>query len=161
MSSSHLHNEDNDGRRRADDGRGHPAQRKLAEEALRQSEQRLKTIIEDEPACVKLVSADGRLIEMNPAGLQMIDADDLSQVIGAGEGSPRAPADRERFMDTIRLASTGLRAQAGIPRGRPQGTQRWLETRAVPFYSGSIARASRRWSSASPRTLTHRKLLEY
>lgn len=31
---------------------------------------------------MKLVSLDGRLLDMNPAGLTMIDATNLSQVIG-------------------------------------------------------------------------------
>src|SRR5690349_4684483 len=45
------------------------------EDALRESEARLRTIIESEPECVKLVDREGRLLEMNPAGLAMIEAD--------------------------------------------------------------------------------------
>ncbi|RPI48705.1 MAG: hypothetical protein EHM55_25135, partial [Acidobacteria bacterium] len=41
---------------------------------LEWSELRLKTIIEAEPACVKLVSKEGALIDMNRAGLEMIGA---------------------------------------------------------------------------------------
>src|SRR5687767_11819451 len=68
--------------------------RKASDEALRQSEERLKTIVDVEPACVKLLSADGKLLDMNRAGLQMIEADDLSQVLGYEVINLVHPADR-------------------------------------------------------------------
>ncbi|MEO5859805.1 MAG: PAS domain S-box protein [Pyrinomonadaceae bacterium] len=42
-------------------------ERNLSEEALQASERRLRTIIETEPECVKVISSKGRLMEMNPA----------------------------------------------------------------------------------------------
>ena len=135
--------------------------RKTAEEALRQSEQRLKTIIETEPACVKLISAEGRLLEMNPAGLQMIDADDMSQVIGQEMVNLVHPADRERFLETIRLASAGHPAHAEFRVVGLRGTQRWLETRAVPFDPSSIERGQASVVLGVTQDLTQRKLLEY
>ena len=134
--------------------------RMTAEEALRRSEQRLKTIIETEPACVKLISAEGRLLEMNPAGLQMIDADDLSQVIGQEMVNLVHPADRERFLDTIRLASAGHPAQAEFRVVGLRGTRRWLETRAVPFDPSSIERGQSSVVLGVTQDLTQRKLLE-
>jgi PAS domain-containing protein len=44
-------------------------ERKQAEERLRESENRWRTIIETEPECVKLVASDGTLLDMNAAGL--------------------------------------------------------------------------------------------
>jgi PAS domain-containing protein len=57
-------------------------ERKRAETALARSESRLRTIIETEPECVKVLGMDGSLLEMNPAGLSMIEADSLEQVRG-------------------------------------------------------------------------------
>ncbi len=57
-------------------------ERKKAEETVRQSERRLQTIIDAEPACVKLVSSEGVLLDMNQAGLDMIGAEKLTQVVG-------------------------------------------------------------------------------
>src|SRR5690349_13692940 len=48
----------------------------------RRTENRLRTIIETEPECVKLVDQQGRLLEMNPAGLAMIEADTIDVVRG-------------------------------------------------------------------------------
>ena len=49
---------------------------------VRQREQQLQTIIDTDAACVKLMSPDGLLLEMNRAGLALIEADDISQVAG-------------------------------------------------------------------------------
>src|SRR5215216_898332 len=57
-------------------------ERKRGEEALARSENRLRTNIETEPECVKVLGMDGSLLEMNPAGLSMIEADSLEQVRG-------------------------------------------------------------------------------
>jgi PAS domain-containing protein len=51
-------------------------------EQLKQSEYFSKTIIETEPECVKITDADGNLIFMNRAGLDMIEAESLEQVKG-------------------------------------------------------------------------------
>src|SRR4029077_15495782 len=44
-------------------------ERRRAEARLADSEARLRAIIHSEPECVKLMAADGTLLEMNPAGL--------------------------------------------------------------------------------------------
>lgn len=51
------------------------AQREQAEATLRESEQRLRTIIETEPECINVVDSRGRLVEMNAVGLAMLEAD--------------------------------------------------------------------------------------
>src|SRR5688500_10842208 len=47
-------------------------QRARAEAALRVSEARLRTVIQNEPECVKILSPACELLDMNPAGLNMI-----------------------------------------------------------------------------------------
>ena len=50
-----------------------------AEEALREHKDRLATIIETEPACVKTVDRQGRLVQMNKAGLAMLEVSSLAE----------------------------------------------------------------------------------
>ncbi len=52
---------------------------KRVEMALRESEEKLRTIVDNEPECVKLVDREGRLLEMNPAGLRMVMRDGVLQ----------------------------------------------------------------------------------
>ena len=53
-----------------------------AEKTLREREQRLRAIIDSTPECINLVAPDGTLLEMNPAGLELIEASSATEVIG-------------------------------------------------------------------------------
>ena len=53
--------------------------RKQAEKALTAHRNRLRSIIENEPECVKVVDLHGRLVEMNPAGLAMLEVESLEE----------------------------------------------------------------------------------
>ena len=55
------------------------ADRKLSNERLRESELRLRTIIETEPECVKVIGQGGELLDMNAAGLVMLEVDSIEQ----------------------------------------------------------------------------------
>lgn len=109
------------------------SERKRQEEKLDESEGRLRAIIDSEPQCVKLMAADGTLIEMNPAGLGMIEADSLAQVRGASLFDLVLPEFRPAFRELIRATFEGgtVNLEFGITGLR--GTPRWLETHAVPF----------------------------
>jgi PAS domain S-box-containing protein len=107
--------------------------RKAAEDFLRRSEQRLKTIIDAEPACVKLVSPDGLLMEMNPAGLEMLGARDISQVVGQSVVHIVHADDRERFLEAHRAASGGSPGRLQFRIVGLDGTQRWVDSHMVPF----------------------------
>ncbi len=55
---------------------------KEAEERIAYSEKYLSSIISNEPECVKLMDPDGTVLDMNPAGLAMLEADSPEQIIG-------------------------------------------------------------------------------
>ena len=108
-------------------------ERKSAEQALGRSEGRLRQIIETEPECVKVLGANGSLLEMNPAGLAMIEADSLEQVRGRSVYRYIAPGHREAF---VALTEKVLRGGSGTLEFELiglKGTRRWLDTHAVPL----------------------------
>src|SRR5687767_3002395 len=111
----------------------------LAEKAL--SESQLRAIINAEPACVKLVSHDGRLLDMNPAGLAMIGVTDRAQVVGHSIIEMVHPDDREHFLDAHRKAYTGIPASCEYRIFSLGGGQRWVESRSVPFEMSTDVRA--------------------
>ncbi len=102
------------------------AERKHAEEHLR-------TIIDTNPECIKLVGADGRLIEMNAAGLAMIEADSLDQVIHASMPDLLLPEHREAFQALTESVLQGNKGMLVFEIQGLKGTRRWLETHAVPM----------------------------
>jgi PAS domain S-box-containing protein len=52
------------------------------EEELFINERRLRSIIETMPECLMLLDAKGSILEINPAGLAMVEADSRDQIIG-------------------------------------------------------------------------------
>ena len=108
-------------------------ERKRAEEALARSENRLRTIIETEPECVKVLGMDGSLLEMNPAGLSMIEADSLEQVRGKPVYEYIAPEHRTDFVALTERVLHGGSGTLEFELVGLKGTSRWLETHAVPL----------------------------
>jgi PAS domain S-box-containing protein len=114
-----------------------------AEDALRDSEARLRTIIESEPECVKLLDEQGRLLDMNPAGLAMIQADSIAQVRGTEVALVIAPEHRAAFNDLQRRVFAGGSGTLEFEIVGLKGKRMWLSTHAVPLRDTSgVVRAS-------------------
>jgi PAS domain S-box-containing protein len=105
----------------------------LAQSALARSESRLRTILESEPECVKVVSAEGQLLDMNAAGLRMIEADKRNEVIGQPVIKLIHPEDRVAFTELHRRVCRGETGQLQFRIRGLQGVERWMETHSAPF----------------------------
>ena len=108
-------------------------ERKRVEAALRASETRLRIIFDTEPECVKLLAADGSLLEMNPAGLRMIEADSLELVKNHCVYPLVVEEHRAAF---CQLTESVFRGEAGALEFQLtglKGGQRWLATHATPL----------------------------
>ncbi len=76
---------------------------RIAEDLLNESEQRYRTLFEESPDGIFLSSPDGRITEMNPAGLKMLglaSKDDLCDV-RLGSDIYENPEDRARFISMM------------------------------------------------------------
>jgi PAS domain S-box-containing protein len=110
------------------------ASRRAADEARwRASEARLNAIFQSEPECVKVVAADGRLLEMNRAGLAMLEAESLEQVQRQGLLAFVVPEHRAAFRELHRKVMNGERGELEFEVIGLKGGRRRLETRAVPL----------------------------
>ena len=107
--------------------------RKQSEDLLVESEAQLRTIIEHEPECIKLVDAAGRLIQMNPSGLAMIEADSLDQVAGRPVVDLIAPQHKDAFIKMHQSVIAGNIEKLVFEVVGLNGGRRWLETHAVPM----------------------------
>ncbi|NCP88564.1 PAS domain S-box protein, partial [bacterium] len=108
-------------------------ERKQAEAALAESETRLRTIVQSEPECVKLLDPNGALLDINPAGLAMIEADSLEQVIGVPILNIVTPDHRAAFEVLNARVFRGESGTLEFEIVGLKGTRRWLETHAVPL----------------------------
>ena len=100
-------------------------------EELHDREGRLRAIFENEPECVKVLDLDGHLMEMNPAGLRLIEADSIEAVRGACVADLVSPAFRPRFAALTRASALGGEGMLEFEMTGLKGTRRWLETHAV------------------------------
>ena len=110
-------------------------ERKRAVAALEESEGQLRAIIESEPACVKLVSVEGRLLRMNPAGLAMIEANTFGHVADMQVLDVVHPQDRESFQELHERVCKGQTGTLSFRVIGLRGSQRDMETRSVPLYN--------------------------
>ncbi len=106
---------------------------KLAEEAIREQEQYLQTIIDASPECIKLLARDGTLMMMNRSGLRMIEADSLAQVKGTCIYPLVVERDRQAFAGVTDRVFSGESVSLEFEAVGLHGTPLWLETHAVPF----------------------------
>jgi len=111
--------------------------RRRAENALQASENRLRAIIESEPECVKLVDDRGRLLDMNPAGLAMIQADSIEQVRGMCIVDVIAAEYRAAFAELHQRVFTGESGTLQFEIVGLKGQRRWLATHTVPLRDAS------------------------
>jgi PAS domain S-box-containing protein len=108
-----------------------------ANRELKARETHLRTIIESEPECVKLLAADGTVLEMNPAGLAMIEADAPEQMIGRSVYEVVAPEYRPAFQALIESVFRGESGVLEFEVVGLKGTRRFLEMHAVPLRTTS------------------------
>lgn len=109
------------------------AERRRAEEQLAESENRLRLIIESEPECVKLQTIDGKLLEMNPAGRALVDADRSEEVVGASVYRFIAPEFWPAYEALTKRVFDGESGVLEFQIISLKGHRRWLETHAVPL----------------------------
>lgn len=108
-------------------------ERKQVEARLAVSESRLRAIIENEPECIKIVDAEGRLLQMNLAGLKMLEADSEEQVVGCSVLEVIAPEYRNAYAELHKRVLAGNAMQMDYEVIGLKGGRRWLNTHAVPM----------------------------
>ncbi len=133
------------------------SEQKRVEEALRESESYRRMIIESEPECVMLVTPDYTLLDMNPAGLKMIEATSPQQIIGQSVLNLLAPQYQSTFMEMHERVCRGESRVAEFEIVGLKGSRRWMESHGAPLRnqaSDVIAHL------AVTRDVTERKLAE-
>jgi PAS domain S-box-containing protein len=97
------------------------------------SDELLRAMTETSPDCIKLVAQDGRLLQMNPAGLAMIDADSWQRVEHACTSDLIAPEHRNLWLANHQRVCGGETLVWEFDIVGLQGVRRSLETHASPI----------------------------
>lgn len=108
-------------------------ERNQAKEKLIASEIRLRTIFNTEPECVTLISSEGIVEEINTAGLKMIEAESVNQILNICIYPLVTEQHRQAFFS---LNSKVFAGESGILEFQMTGLKggvRWLESHASPL----------------------------
>jgi PAS domain S-box-containing protein len=107
--------------------------RHAAETELAGSVARLRAVFDTTPECIKLVAADGTLLQINPAGLGMIEADSPTQAEGRSVFDLIAPEHRPHWRAQHERICQGEALHWEFDIIGLRGTRRRMETHATPL----------------------------
>ena len=113
---------------------GEIRERGRIEQTLLERDAYLRTIIDNEPECIKLLDRDGRIQDMNPAGLAMLEADFLAQLQGCRAACVVSDKDRGAFDEMIEAVFRGETRHLVFEVTGLKGSHRYLETHSVPLW---------------------------
>ena len=101
---------------------------------LHEREQLLRKIIETEPECVKLVDTQGTILEINPAGLGILQTGDPGDVIGRPAFNFVAPEYKSHLLAVMHRVISGEPAMLEMEIIGCKGRRRRVESHAAPLY---------------------------
>jgi PAS domain S-box-containing protein len=130
--------------------------RKETEEALAYSESFLRSIIDAEPECVKLVTAEGILLQMNASGAAILEAR-VEDVVRKSIYPFIVPEHRDSFAAFLQSVCNGTPGSLEFDMVGLKGGRRSLESHAVPFRQ---EREDRTIMLSVTRDVTEKKMLE-
>lgn len=107
--------------------------RKRIDLALRESEQRFRAIFDTTPQCVKVVDADGKVLQMNASGLAMIAAPSLDALAGKTVHDLVAPEFRESYRRFNERICSGEKGSLEFDIIDFLGRRHHMETYAAPL----------------------------
>ncbi|MGE5471643.1 MAG: diguanylate cyclase [Bacteroidota bacterium] len=106
---------------------------KQTEIALAESERKLKTIIEAEPECVNVLAVDGSVLQINRAGLDMLEADSEEQIRGRPLTDLIVAHYRDAFVALNDKVNAGESGSLEFEIAGLKGGRHWLDMHAVPM----------------------------
>ena len=108
------------------------SERRKADAAIKASETRLRAILDNDPECVALISPQGMLMEINRAGLAMLECGTIEQVRNHGLANFVQSERRDCFTDYLGRCSDDEPADIELEISGLKGTRRWLQCRLAP-----------------------------
>ena len=103
------------------------------EAELREQRNFLRAIFESELECVKIIGPTDVLVQVNRAGLAMLEVTDVAEARDYGAVNFVLPEFRDRYVDLNRRAQAGENGTLIYQLRGKKGTVRWLETHATPL----------------------------
>lgn len=110
-----------------------PRQQQPSRKSQEEDAARLRAILDHEPACVKITDLEGRVREMNAAGLRILETESFEEVSGRDVMRFVVPEDRPLFMHINERCLAGETMTATFRITGAKGTLKWVESHCVPL----------------------------
>lgn len=108
-------------------------ERKKNELAVFESENRLRTILNTDPECIKLMGRNCELFEINKAGMEMIEIDEFETVKGKSILAVVEPSYQAQAAKMVADAFEGKSGLMEFEMVTLKGKRRWCEINIVPY----------------------------
>ncbi len=112
------------------------AETKLIIETAKQQDEKLSELLKfmsATPSCLKIITDKGLLVNMNPQGLNLIEADNLECVLNANVYAIVEETHREAFIKFNEKICSGEKGTLIFEIIGLKGTRHWMETFAAPY----------------------------
>ena len=106
---------------------------KKTESALRQSENRLRAIIEAEPASIKLIHRNSNILEINASGIELMEVESADALVGKSIYTAVLPEYETVYKLMHESVCSGNKETLEFEMIGFKGTRRWMETHAIPL----------------------------
>ncbi len=100
---------------------------------LHTSERHLSTIYNTTPDCIKTIDANGVLINMNPAGIKMLEGESIDDVKGLCVYDYVVSTQQERYIKMNQRIFAGASLSEEFEIQTLKGNHIWVESSAVPL----------------------------
>lgn len=111
------------------------SQKWKTEQELENRTELLKTIFDNEPECVKVLGLDGELLEINPAGIDMLEAESKEMVYSRELTSFVHPLDKKMYAENFVKVRNGHNCKFEFRIITFNNHIKWVESNLVPLRS--------------------------
>jgi PAS domain S-box-containing protein len=108
-------------------------ERKRAEEALRESEEFNRRVLESSSDCIKVLDADAKLQFMSPGAMQVMEVEDFGAIQGCDWRTFWSGPEHEKARQAVETALAGGTGRFQGPTPTMKGTPRWWDVAVTPI----------------------------
>ncbi|HNQ61811.1 MAG TPA: PAS domain S-box protein [Bacteroidia bacterium] len=123
------------------------SERRQSEMLLANKENYIRTVLDSDPECIKLLTYQGICLEMNLAGLKIVEAVTADQVIGKQIMNLIDEPFKENAFNVLKKVFAGISGQIEYRLTTFNGVKKWMEANAVPFKNATGEIESCLWIS--------------
>ncbi len=109
-------------------------EKKLAEDALKESETFNRTVLESSPDCVKIIDTAGRIQYMNTNGMCIMEVDDFGTIKNKPWSELWGEDNKQTILDAVGKAIGGEAAQFQAMCATDKGTIKWWDVIVSPVH---------------------------